>query len=96
MLRLVNSGGGLLLEDFRQLLQRLAFHFGRGLGLAGERFGHAIGSASTGGADSRHHGFLLVHSLDGLADFPVFKNDARMTLKLIACPDQCQRQVADK
>ena len=51
-------------------------------------FGHAVGRASTGGADSRHHGFLLIHSFDCLADFLVFKNDARMTLILIACPDQ--------
>lgn len=69
-------------------LQRLAFHFGRRFGLACEGFRHAVGRASTGGADGRHHGFLFIHSLDGLADFPVFKNDARMTLIFVACPDQ--------
>jgi hypothetical protein len=89
MLSLVNSGVILQLEDGGLLLQRLAFHFGWGFGLTREGFGHAVGRAGTGSADGRHHGFLFFHSFDGLADFPVFKNDARMTLKLIACPDQC-------
>ena len=82
-------------EGWRRL-QRLALHFGRGFGLAGEGFGHAVGRSGTGGADGRHHGFLFIHSFDGLADFPVFKNDAHMALKFIACPDQRERKVADK